>query len=209
MASAAASHSSRESSALNGNETIAKSKRNPIVGFSGNTEPPSADHSAGAGASGFTPIELLIATTLLGIVAAAFVPRMLSTNEASLQRDLLHKVHLVRGQIEQFRQAHSQRLPGEGRSSGKEFLRDLSSVPLSAGHSSSTQQKSDISGSEFPPLNPYSQRSEILVIPDRLKPHHYSGDGRHGWAYSSTTGEFRANLSPTITDRSGRKIHQL
>jgi len=100
-------------------------------------------------------------------------------------------------------------LPGEGRNSADDFLRDLSSMPVSSDRSPSIDKAAVISGSGFPPQNPYTQRSEILVIPDRLKPHHYSGDGRHGWTYSSTTGEFRANLSPTITDRSGRKIHQL
>lgn len=182
------------------------------MGISANTESTStnlADHSAGSGTSGFTPIELLMAITLLGIMAAAFVPRMLSSNEATLQRDLLQKVHLVRGKIEQFRQTHDNRLPGEGRNSADDFLRDLSSMPVSSDRSPSIDKAAVISGSGFPPQNPYTQRSEILVIPDRLTPHHYSGDGRHGWAYSSTTGEFRANLAPTITDGSGRKIHQL
>lgn len=186
------------------------------MGRSAKTESSSANlagHSAGAVASGFTPIELLMAITLLGIVAAAFVPQMLSSNEAALQRSLLQKVHLVRGQIEHFRQTHENRLPGEGRNSSEYFLRDLASVPVSSDRSPSIDNPignaADMPEREFPPLNPYTQRSTILVIPDRLKPHHYSGDGRHGWAYSSTTGEFRANLSPTITDRSGRKIHQL
>lgn len=182
------------------------------MGISANTESTGtnlADHPAESGTSGFTPIELLMAITLLGIMAAAFVPRMLSSNEAALQNDLLQKLHLVRGQIEQFRQTHEDRLPGEGRNSVKDFLRDLPSVRVRSDRSPSIDNAAVIPESGFPPHNPYTQRSEILVIPDRLKPHHYSGDGRHGWAYSSTTGEFRANLSPTITDRSGRKIHQL
>lgn len=182
------------------------------MGISANTESSSPNltvHPAGAGAGGFAPIELPMAITLLGIVAAAFVPRMLTSSEAFSQRDLLQKVHLVRGQIEHFRQTHNNRLPGEGRNSAEEFLRDLSSASVRSDRSTSIDNGNDISIGAFLPLNPYTQRPEVLVIPDRLKPHHYSGDGRHGWAYSSTTGEFRANLSPMITDRSGRKIHQL
>ena len=182
------------------------------MGISANTESSSANltvHPAGAGASGFAPIELPMAITLLGIVAAAFVPRMLTSSEAFTQRELLQKVHLVRGQIEHFRQTHNNSLPGEGRNSAEKFLRDLSSASVRSDRSTSIDNGNDISIGEFLPLNPYTQRSEVLVIPDRLKPHPYSGDGRHGWAYSSTTGEFRANLSPMITDRSGRKIHQL
>jgi len=182
------------------------------VGISANTESSSANltvHPAGAGASGFAPIEIPMAITLLGIVAAAFVPRTLTSSEAFFQRDLLQKVHLVRGQIEHFRQNHNNHLPGEGRNSAEEFLRDLSSASVRSDHSPDIANGNDVSIGESLPLNPYTQTSEVLVIPDRLKPHHYSGNSRHGWTYSSTTGEFRANISPMITDRSGRKIHHL
>lgn len=167
-------------------------------------------------ASGFTPMELLMAIALLGIVAATMVPQMLSTSEQSQQNSLLLRLHLVRGQIEQFRDSHQGHLPAEGRNSTAEFLDDLASL---AGNSQPTQSSPSISDTapvrtrtsetEFPPVNPYTQQSDILVIPDWLKPHHYSGNGRHGWAYSSTTGEFRANLSPQTTDGSGRLINQL
>ena len=182
------------------------------MGISANTRSSSANlplHPAGAGSSGFAPIEIPMAITLLGIVAAAFAPRMLTSSEAFSQRDLLQKVHLVRGQIEHFRQTHNNSLPGEGRNSAEEFIRDLSSASVISDRSPIIDHGSVVAIGEFLPLNPYTQKSDVLVIPDRLKPHHYSGDSRHGWAYSSTTGEFRANLSPMITDRSGRKIHQL
>jgi len=159
--------------------------------------------------SGFTPIELLMTITLLGIVSAAVVPQMLSDSENSRQNTLLKRLHSVRGQIEQYKQNHAGELPGQGMNSAREFMNELAHGPNSEqglAHSSNPQVET---GFELPPLNPYTQRSGILVVPAGLKQHHYSGNGQHGWAYSSTTGEFRANLSPHITDRSGRLINQL
>lgn len=152
--------------------------------------------------SGFSPIELLMSLTLLGILAATLVPQMLSSSEEARQTALLHRLHLVRGQIENFRSVHDGRLPGEGRNSAEAFLLDLTSVADARSEAARKQV-------EMPPLNPYTQQSGILVIPDRLQKRHYSGEGNHGWAYSSTTGEFRANLSPQTKDRSGRLINQL
>jgi general secretion pathway protein G len=187
------------------------------VGYCSDKESPAAtierDLST-ASASGFTPIELLMAITLLAIVVATLVPQMLSTSEQSKQNSMLLRLHLVRGRIEQFRDSHQGHLPAEGRNSAAEFLADLARL---AGNSETNEFSRSVSEAastnhpeiEFPPVNPYTQRSDILVIPDRLRPHHFSGNGRHGWAYSSTTGEFRANLSPQTTDSSGRLINQL
>jgi type II secretory pathway pseudopilin PulG len=166
------------------------------------------------GGSGFTPIELLMSITLLGIVAATLVPQMLSANEETRQNALLQRLHLVRGQIEQFRGANDGRLPGAGQNSATEFLLDLTgvagdSIDVSANGKTRNHLTKNQPGDEIPPLNPYTQQSEFLVIPDRLQARHYSGNGRHGWAYSSTTGEFRANLSPLTMDRSGRLLNQL
>jgi type II secretory pathway pseudopilin PulG len=166
------------------------------------------------GVSGFTPIELLMSITLLGIVAATLVPQMLSANEETRQNALLQRLHLVRGQIEQFRATHDGRLPGAGQNSARVFLLDLDrgasdSTDASSNRKMRNHQTQIQPGYEIPPLNLYTQRSGILVIPDRLQVRHYSGKGRHGWAYSSTTGEFRANLSPQTKDRSGRLLNQL
>lgn len=166
------------------------------------------------GVSGFTPIELLMSITLLGIVAATLVPQMLSANEETRQNALLQRLHLVRGQIEQFRGANGGRLPGAGQNSAEEFQLDLTgvagdSIDVPANGKTRIHLTKNQPGDDIPPLNPYTQQSEILVIPDRLQARHYSGNGRHGWAYSSTTGEFRANLSPQTKDQSGRLLNQL
>lgn len=166
------------------------------------------------GVSGFTPIELLMSIMLLGIVAATLVPQMLSANEETRQNALLQRLHLVRGQIEQFRGANDGRLPGAGQNSAGEFLLDLArveddSIDVASNRKTRNHQTQIQLGHEIPPLNPYTQRSGIMVIPDRLQARHYSGKGRHGWAYSSTTGEFRANLSPQTKDQSGRLLNQL
>jgi general secretion pathway protein G len=164
---------------------------------------------ASVSASGFTPIELLMATTLLGIVIATLVPQMLSTSEEARRNTLLLRLHSVRGQINQFRQDHNDRFPAEGRNSAEEFVRELTaSTNRTDSRFPAGRTVPDPHG-KIPPVNPYTQKSEVLVVPGRLKDHHYSGSGRHGWAYSSTTGEFRSNLSPNVTDRSGRLINQL
>tara|TARA_R110002072_G_scaffold303099_1_gene493553 strand:- start:307899 stop:308462 length:564 start_codon:yes stop_codon:yes gene_type:complete len=187
------------------------------VGHSSDKESPAAtierDISTPS-ASGFTPIELLMACTLLAIVVATLVPQMLSASEQSKQTSLLRRLHLVRERIEQFRDSHRGQLPAEGRNSTAEFLADLARLAGTSDSNKFGRSVSDAASTnqpeiEIPPTNPYTQRSDILVIPDRLKPHHFSGNGHHGWAYSSSTGEFRANLSPQITDSSGRLINQL
>lgn len=161
------------------------------------------------GINGFTPIELLMTILLSGIFIVAFVPQMLSTSEEDRQYALLKQLHSVRGQIESFRLLHNRHLPAEGTKSPELFLSELNRH-LHNGHESATRIApfSD-ENVELRFLNPYTQRSGILVVPDRLEKYHYSGSGQHGWVYSSTTGEFRSNLSPRITDRSGRFINQL
>ena len=155
--------------------------------------------------NGFTPIELLMSITLLGIVAATLVPQMLSANEETRQHELLQRLHLVRRQIEQFRSTNDGRLPAAGQNSAAQFLLDLTgvaddSIGIASSRKTPNHQRTNKPSHEIPPLNPYTQRSAILVIPDRLQARHYSGQGRHGWAYSSTTGEFRANLSSQTKD---------
>lgn len=164
---------------------------------------------ASVSASGFTPIELLMVTALLGIVVATLVPQMLSDSEEARRNTLLLRLHSVRGQIDQFRQDHNGRFPAEGRNSAEEFVRELTTIANRTGNRFPAGRTVPDPQCEIPPVNPYTQKSGVLVVPDRLERHHYSGVGRHGWAYSSTTGEFRSNLSPDVTDRSGRLINQL
>ena len=159
--------------------------------------------------SGFTPIELLMTITLLAIVVASTVPKLLSDNEEARRNTLLLRLHSVRGSIERFRKEHDGHFPVEGRNSAVDFVRALASVTERASESEMKVDARPLVDYQFPLLNPYTQKSEILVVPARLQNHHFSGNGRHGWAYSSTTGEFRSNLSPTMTDRSGRLINQL
>ena len=177
--------------------------------------PAAADNQPSeTGGNGFAPIELVMSITLLGIVAATLVPQMLSANEETRQVALLQRLHLVRRQIEHFRGTHDGQLPAAGQNSAKEFLHDLTgvaddSIDDASNRKTRNHQRMNQPGHEIPPLNPYTHRSAILVIPDRLQARHYSGKGRHGWAYSSTTGEFRANLSPQTKDQSGRLLNQL
>ena len=179
-------------------------------------EQPATDENAAVKAggdttseSGFTPIEMLTAITLLTIGIAVFIPQMLSASEEVRRNTLLQRLHAVRGNIEQFRNDNSGRLPAEGMNSADEFVRELTNFAIGTDRTGSVDDSDFLREDQFPLLNPYTQKSEILVVPDGLDNRHYSGSGRHGWAYSSTTGEFRSNLSPEVTDRSGRLINQL
>lgn len=165
--------------------------------------------SASFSISGFTPIELLMTITLLGILVAAFVPSMLSSEEESRRNALLKRLHFVRGLVDQYRQNHAGQLPAEGKNSAIGFMDELAIHPGAGTESENASTFAANAGIELPLLNPYTQRSEILVVPARLEERHFSGSGQHGWAYSSFTGEFRANIPPRITDRSGRLINQL
>lgn len=156
-----------------------------------------------------TPARLMIAVTVLTALAALLVPKMLTAEEEARWNALLLRLHSVRGRIEQFRQNHDGHLPAEGMNSADELLQDLSRLPITADDSPLHSGRWDAERIQDRLVNPYTQKTGILVVPGRLKRHHYSGSGRHGWAYSSTTGEFRSNLSPELTDRSGRLINQL
>lgn len=156
-----------------------------------------------------TPARLMIAVTVLTALAALLVPKMLTAEEEARWNALLLRLHSVRGRIEQFRRSHDGHLPAEGMNSVDELLRDLYRLPITAEDSALHNGRWDTGGIQDLLVNPYTQKTGILVVPGRLKRHHYSGNGRHGWAYSSTTGEFRSNLSPELTDRSGRLINQL
>lgn len=145
---------------------------------------------------------------MLALVIAGVAPRMNSASEKARWTTLLIRLHSVRRRIDQFRRTHDGHLPAEGQNSEEAFLADLRSLPAEAhGQELDAASFSSQNDSSLPP-NPYTQLTKILVVPDQLRRHHYSGSGQHGWVYSSTTGEFRSNLSPELTDDSGRLINQ-
>lgn len=156
-----------------------------------------------------TPVRLTITVTVLTAIAAALVPGLLRAEEEARWNALLLRLHSVRGKIEQFRQNHDGHLPAEGQNSADKLMRDLSRLLIADDDVVLTSGRSGTEDIQTLLLNPYTQKTGILVVPGELKRHHYSGSGRHGWTYSSTTGEFRSNLSPELTDRSGRLINQL
>jgi len=158
--------------------------------------------------AGHSLIELMIVLTLLGMVCATVIPRLLEASAGAQQKAVLDDLHMFRRQIEQFRTDHAGLLPAQGTNSEAALIAQLTHRTTSAG-------QVDARGPHGPyllgdlPSNPYTHSSTVLVVPGPLLEHHFNNPTGHGWAYSSTTGEFRACAGDTVIDPSGRRVNSL
>ncbi len=143
---------------------------------------------------GISLAEVLMLVTLLGLLLAMLLPELLRTQDEARQKTIQSTVHAVRRQITRFREHHQGRLPAQGTNSEQQFVGQLFERTAISGRIEVEGRFGPYLLGEFP-TNPYSRSSTVLVVAGSLTREHFLGDGTHGWAYSSTTGEFRANVS--------------
>lgn len=155
---------------------------------------------------GFTVVEILIVVALLGIVAITMVPQFSSAGDGARLLTVKEDLDIFRRQIDRFRNAHDGRLPAQGSASEADFIRDLTSRTTAAGQVDPTGRCGPYLIGRMP-LNVYTGLRTILVVPATLRPPHFNVSGEHGWAYSSTTGEFRINVPGDLTDDDGRPVN--
>lgn len=156
---------------------------------------------------GFTVIEILIVLVLLGIVGVTFVPQIISANDDARRTAVQADLGMLRRQIKNYYAQHKQ-FPAHSTNSPELFLSQLTQKTNHAGDVSETGRFGPYLIGDVP-VNAYTQNNGVLIVPGELKPHQYAGHGDHGWVYSSTTGEFRANLSPNVKAANGVLVNSL
>lgn len=157
---------------------------------------------------GFTVLELLIVATLLLILAATFVPEFTAAHEDARFTAVKDDLAMLRKQIELYRTQHHGRFPAQGTSSDELFLSQLQHRTDPLGTVSARGKYGPYLSGSFP-RSPYQNTDQVVVIAGPLLSEHTDGTGSHAWAFSSTTGEIRANVSEKIISPTGQPIRQL
>ncbi|MDA0587020.1 MAG: hypothetical protein O2820_03675 [Planctomycetota bacterium] len=143
---------------------------------------------------GISFIEFALIAALLTGCAMSFAPELVAAAKSASEQALDDDLEMFRRQIAQYRLDHDDLLPAHGTNSEATFLNQLTRRTSRHGEVAERAHFGPyIIGSI--PVNPFSGLSRVLVVPGPLAAGHTTGDGTHGWAFSSTTGEIRANTS--------------
>ncbi len=160
------------------------------------------------GTSGFTLLEVLIVGTLLMLLAATFVPEFTAAHEDARCAAVVEDLTMLRKQIDLYRHQHDGRVPGYATTSEEVFLKQLRRRTDQTGVVSSNGKYGPYLSGEMP-RSPFKDSSKVLVVLGPLKAQHADGQGDHGWAYSASTGEIRANVSVSVIAPNGKSVNQL
>ena len=147
---------------------------------------------------GFTLVEILIVVVILGILAAIVIPQFTNASETAKASSLVSQLQTIRSQLELYQVQHNGNYP------------DLSAVPTGGTTvwdllTETTDVDGLLTGTDFgpylqkPPANPFITSTGGANIGVNAVT---TGDAPAytavGWAYSSATGEIKANIPATV-----------
>lgn len=144
--------------------------------------------------SGISFIEFALIGALLVGCAINLAPELADAAHTARRQAVEDDLTMFRRQIEQYQRDHLDRLPAQGTNSEATFVSQLTHRTNEHGDVAKRAHFGPYIIGKIP-SNPFSGLSRVLVVPGPVKSEHVSGHGTHGWVFSSTTGEFRANPS--------------
>jgi general secretion pathway protein G len=144
---------------------------------------------------GFTLVEILIVVIILGILAAIVIPQFTQASTEARISNLRTNLQTIRSQLLLYKTQHTENYPDAT------FVAQMTKYTSASGTTSTTPSSSYPYGPYLQtiPVNPFSGSSVVRIVTGASTT--FSATADAGWWFNSTTGEFRADLTASDTNK--------